>query len=274
MNMLRRRLLPLLLFCLPLAAEAQAQANCPPGAPRIVSQAPYATLALDWLGLGDCIVGVSRYDERDLPRTGGVLDPDADTIALLEPQLLIAPDWIGAAAWQAVAPAGAKALRVGGFRGMAEVEAMLRDIGRAAGLADADARADGFAAAWRTAARRVDGRGRRVLLLSACGEAPYSYGRGTTLHELFTATGFRVAADHDSIRNFEPGRPEGDVAGWIARIRPDLIFAFKNRLDEACNAHVARPGIAIVPLEGQYFTHPGPALLEGLEQLRRTMAAD
>lgn len=268
--MATRRLL--LAFLLAIAATGAA-AGPPPACPRIVSQAPYITAALDWLGLGGCVVGVSRYDERELPRTGGVLDPDADTLALLEPGLMIAPDWIEAAAWQAAAPAGARALRVGGFKGMGEVETMLRDIGRAAGLADADARADQFTAAWRAAARRVDGRGRRVLLLSACGEAPYSYGRGTTLHELFTAAGFRVAADHDSIRNFLPGTADGDVAGWIAGLKPDLIFAFKNRLDEACNAHLAKPGIAIVPLEGRHFTHPGPALLEGLEELRRTIAA-
>ncbi|MEW6165847.1 MAG: ABC transporter substrate-binding protein [Pseudomonadota bacterium] len=258
----------LLLSFLLLADPAWA-ADCP----RIVSQSPYITRALDWLGLERCIVGVSRYDPLDRPKTGGVIDPDVDTIALLEPQLMITSNWTQAATWQAAAQAsgGAVALRVDGFRGMSGVEAMLRDIGRAAGIADIDTRVERFAADWRAAASRVHGQNRRVLVLSACGEAPYSFGRGTTLHEVFTAAGFAVVADHDSIRNFRPGQPDGDVAAWIRERQPEFIFALKNRRDEACNAAIAMPGVPILPLDGPLFTHPGPDLLKGLEQLRETL---
>jgi len=240
--------------------------------PRIVSQSPYITRALDWLGLERCIVGVSRYDPLDRPKTGGIIDPDVDAIAQLEPQLMVTSNWTKAEVWQAAAQAsgGAAAMRVDGFRGMAGVEAMLRDIGRAAGVADIDARVERFAADWRAAAARVGGSGRRVLILSACGEAPYSFGRGTTLHELFTAAGFAVVADHDSIRNFPPGKPD-DVAAWIVARKPEYLFVLKNRRDEACNVAIAMPGIPILPLDGPLFTHPGPDLLKGLAQLRETM---
>lgn len=256
----------LLLSFLLLSGAVQA-ADCP----RIVSQSPYITRALDWLGLTPCIVGVGRYDTLDRPRTGGVIDPDVDAIALLDPQLMITSNWTKPETWQAAAPAGAKALRVDGFRGMAGVEAMLRDIGRAAGITDIEARVDAFAADWRAAAARVIGKGRRVLILSACGTAPYSFGRGTTLHELFTAAGFAVVADHDSIRNFHPDKPDGDVSAWIRERKPDYLFALKNRRDEACNVAIAMPGVPILPLDGPLFTHPGPDLLKGLEQLRQTM---
>ncbi len=256
-----------LILLLVLSLSAQATDACP----RIISQSPYITRALDWLGLAKCIVGVSRYDALDLPRTGGVIDPDADTIALLDPQLMITSNWTKAEVWRDAAPPGATALRVDGFRGMDGVEAMLREIGRAAGVVDIEARVARFAADWRAAAARVEGRGRRVLVLSACSEAPYSFGRGTTLHELFTSAGFNVVADHDSIRNFRPGTPDGDVAAWIASRRPDYIFTMKNRRDDACNAAIVQPGIPILPLDGPLFTHPGPGLLDGLEQLRQTM---
>ncbi len=259
---MRFLLLPLFL----LAATAQA-ADCP----RIVSQSPYITRALDWLGLTPCIVGVSRYDTLDRPRTGGVIDPDVDTIALLEPQLMITSNWTKPDVWEKAAPPGAKALSVDGFRGMAGVEAMLRDIGHAAGVPDIETRVDAFAAAWRAAAARVHGQGKRVLILSACGQEPYSFGRGTTLHEVFTAAGFAVVANHDSIRNFNPDRPDGDVAAWITARKPDYLFALKNHRDEACNAAIAMPGIPILPLEGPLFTHPGPDLLKGLELLRATL---
>lgn len=262
-----------LAFALLLALSLAAHAAAP--CPRIVSQSPYITRALAWFGLERCIVGVGRYDARDYPRlptTGGVIDPDADAIALLDPQLMITSNWTPAEVWQKAAPAGATALRVDGFRGMAGVEAMLREIGRAAGVADADARVARFAADWRAAAQRVPGKGRRVLVLSACGQAPYSFGRGTTLFELFSAAGFVVAADHDGIRNFHPDKPDGDVAAWIAARQPEYIFALKNNRDEACNLAIVKPGVPILPLEGAAFTHPGPALLDGLEELRRTMA--
>lgn len=255
-----------LLFSFLLLTGAAQAGDCP----RIVSQSPYITRALDWLGLERCIVGVSRFDTLDRPRTGGVIDPDVDAIALLEPQLMITSNWTKADAWEKAAPPGARTMRVDGFRGMAGVETMLRDIGRAAGIADIDARVARFAADWRAAATRVDGKGRRVLILSTCGEAPYSFGRGTTLHEVFTAAGFDVVADHDSIRNFRPDQPDGDVTAWIAARKPDYLFALKNRRDEACNVAIAMPGIPILPLDGPLFTHPGPDLLKGLEQLRQT----
>ncbi|GAB1394589.1 hypothetical protein MASR1M60_27530 [Rhodocyclaceae bacterium] len=256
----------LLLTFLLLTTAAQA-ADCP----RIVSQSPYITRTLDWLGLERCIVGVGRYDTLDRPHTGGVIDPDVDAIALLGPQLMITSNWTPADVWQKAAPPGAKALRVDGFRGMAGVEAMLHDIGHAAGIVDIDTRLERFAAEWRAAAKRVNGQGRRVLILSACGAAPYSFGRGTTLHEIFTAAGFEVVADHDSIRNFHPEKPDGDVAAWIAQRQPAYLFALKNRRDEVCNVAIAMPGIPILPLDGPLFTHPGPDLLKGLAQLREIM---
>lgn len=262
------RLLFLLLTLAALSVQADQK---DPDCPRIVSQSPYITRALVWLEVERCIVGVSRYDEKDLPRTGGVIDPDVDAIALLEPQLMITSNWTKEEVWRAAAPPGATALRVDGFRGMTGVENMLRNIGRAAGIKDVDARVNRFAADWRVAAQRVGGNGRRVLILSACSNKPYSFGRGTTLHEIFTAAGFTVVADHDSIRNFGPDKPSGDVAAWIKERQPDYLFALKNRRDEACNVAIAMPGIPILPLDGQLFTHPGPELLKGLEQLRQTM---
>ncbi|MDD5248731.1 MAG: hypothetical protein PHY45_07085 [Rhodocyclaceae bacterium] len=267
-----RALYAVLVACL-LALAARPAPAAAAGCPRIVSQSPYITHALEWLGLGQCIVGVSRYDARELPQTGGVIDPDADSIALLEPELMIAPDWTAADVWQAAAPKGAVALRVGGFRGMAEVEAMLRDIGRAAGLADIDARVDRYAVAWRAAVAQVGGQGRRVLVLSACSGAPYSFGRGTTLYELFSRAGFDVVADHDSIRNFGVDGPPGELPRWLDALHPDIIFVLKSRRDEACNAAIVRPGIAIVPLDGEHFIHPGPDLLMGLRDLRAAIQA-
>jgi hypothetical protein len=40
--------------------------------------------------LASSLVGISRYDRGESPRTGGVFDPDAAAIAALRPDLLVA----------------------------------------------------------------------------------------------------------------------------------------------------------------------------------------
>ncbi|HEX8962883.1 MAG TPA: hypothetical protein VF801_07750 [Rhodocyclaceae bacterium] len=253
-----------LLLAACLAAALPATAACP----RIVSQSPYVTYALEWMGRSDCIVGVSRYDSRDLPRTGGVMDPDADMIALLDAQLIVTSDWAKPETWQAAVPRGARLLRVGGFDSMAGVETMLREIGQAAAVPDIDARVERFAADWRAAAARIDGGGRRVLLVSACTGTPYSFGRGTTLFDLFSRAGFTVAETAAKIHQLPPDQ----LARWVDQVKPDLVFAFSNRWDAACNAALARPGIRVVPLDGELFYHPGPRLIEGLAQLQERIS--
>lgn len=257
-----------MVLCLAGSAGLVQAAECP----RIVSQSPYISHALDWLGLKQCIVGVSRYDKLAQARTGGVIDPDAKAIAAVKPDLVIFSEWTGAAAAQVATPPGAVALRVGGFKGMAGVDAMLRNIGRAAGVADIDQRVAGFDAAWHAAAK-MDSRQRRVLALSACGSAPYSYGKGTTVFELLSEAGFEVVADHDSIRNFQPGTPDGDVAAWISERKPDLVLALQEHSAAACNPAIAKPGIPILPLTAEYFTNPGPDLIKGLDELRQKIGA-
>lgn len=260
------RLILCLLLCFTGVAGA-ADTACP----RIVSQSPYITHALRWLGLESCIVGVGRYDTLALPHTGGILDPDAAAIANLKPQLLLTSDWITAEAWQAVAPAGARAMRVGGFRSMAEVEAMLRDIGHAAGVKDTDARVERFAADWRTAAQNIDGHGRRVLLLSACGAVPYSFGRQTHLRDLFAAAGFAPVETHEKLRHLRPGEAIETIPQLVSATRPELMVVFVNNRSESCNALLGETTVPIVAIDGEGFMQPGPGLLDALAQLKEAL---
>jgi iron complex transport system substrate-binding protein len=62
---------------------------------RIISLAPSLTETLFALGLGDRVVGVTRYcahpaEVLDLPRIGGHLDPNFEAIVSLEPDLVVA----------------------------------------------------------------------------------------------------------------------------------------------------------------------------------------
>lgn len=62
---------------------------------RIVTVAPALTELLFELGVGDRVVGVSRYDDvpesvKALPKVGGFLDPNVEAIVALRPDLVLA----------------------------------------------------------------------------------------------------------------------------------------------------------------------------------------
>jgi iron complex transport system substrate-binding protein len=70
-------------------------ASGPPKQPRrILALAPNAVEVIFALGAGDRVVGVSRYtvyppEALQLPRIGGLQDPDLETIVALDPDLVI-----------------------------------------------------------------------------------------------------------------------------------------------------------------------------------------
>lgn len=257
--MTRRALVLVLLWSMAPAVEAAC--------PRIVSQSPYITYTLDWLGLKDCIVGVSRYDTLDRPRTGGILDPDKDAIAVLKPDLMFTANWIDADAWQAAAPTGAKAVRLDGFRSMRQVEENLNTIAKASGQPKAKARAVVFPKAWREKAKAVHGNGRRVLLLSACSGAPYTFGPDTWLHDLFSEAGFTNVETHPRLRHLRVENPVAALDDLIGKLRPAFVIVFERKYSDQCAAILPRTGVRIIALDGEQFLHPAPVLLDGLDTL-------
>ena len=60
--------------------------------PRIVSLAPSATATLDALGVADRVVGVTAHCDLDRPTVGGWLNPDYETVADLDPDLICTSD--------------------------------------------------------------------------------------------------------------------------------------------------------------------------------------
>lgn len=253
-----RHLLGGLLLVLALPAAA----TCP----RIVSQSPYITHALEWLGRGDCIVGVSRYDKRELPRTGGVKDPDLGAIAALNPALIIVSKGTDPALLDLFEP-DARIVQVDGFDSMAGTEAMLLILAEAAGVPDAPARVEGYAREWRARAAAVQGGGKRVLVVSACSAQPYSFGRGHMVGDAFAHAGFEVVDTAERIRHLRPGEEIPGIVAAIERFQPELLVSLTPDNAEHCSAELGLVSVPIVALEGRHFFHPGPALLTGLAQL-------
>ena len=237
--------------------------------PRIISQSPYITHTLDWLGLKQCIVGVSRYDSLDAPNTGGVRDPDAEIIATLEPDILFTSDWTDPAILDDVTPTGSRAYRLGGFDSMAQIEQNLETIVQAVNRPELTPRIAAFSRQWHAAASQLAANGRRVLLLSSCSGSGYSFGRNTWLYDLFTHAGFEVVETHKEIRHLRPGNPIEDVSKLLNRFQPDTLFIFERTAKNSCNILMPETPLNIVTLEGELFLHPAPVLLDGLDRLRQ-----
>ena len=94
-------ILPALFFCLGCSSPTPEPSPEPASAPsRIVSTAPSITEILYTLGLGDRVVGVSRFCEyppqaKEKTNVGGFLDPNLEVLVGLKPDLVILLDSAG-----------------------------------------------------------------------------------------------------------------------------------------------------------------------------------
>lgn len=254
----------LLLFTLLLSFAASADE---PACPRIISQSPYITKSLQWLGLEQCIVGASRYDRLKLPHTGGVMDPDGEAIDALMPDLIFTSNWTKPEVLEAVTPEGARAFRLQGFESMQQIEENLLIIGKAAELTDIDTRIKTFHQQWQNTVRKMDGNGKKVLLLSACSGSPYSFGKKRWLSDLFTHAGFVNVETTEKIRHIKPGEAVTTLNALINELEPELLFIFERQENKQCAFIKPKTPLTIINLDGEKFLHPAPVLLEGLTEL-------
>ncbi len=240
-----------------------AELDCP----RIISQSPYLTKSLQWLGLERCIVGVSRYDSLDLPHTGGVMDPDRDAIEALEPELIFTSNWTKEEVLKSATPEGARAFRLDGFGSMQQIEENLSLMGREAGLQEIEQRVAAFSKEWKNLAATIDGKGKKVLLLSACAGSPYSFGQKRWLSDLFTTAGFVNVETSEKIRHIKPGEEVTTLNALINELEPELLFIFERKQNKQCAFIKPKTPLTIINLDGEKFLHPAPVLLEGLAEL-------
>lgn len=249
------RLLALLLLIAALPAHA---GECP----RIVSQSPYITHTLQWLGLEPCIVGVSRYDHLPLPHTGGVMDPDGEALEALHPELWLVSARGGGEVAELLTPEGTRLLALGGFRSMAEVAENLLRIGEAAGMEDSAERAAAFEVQWRAEAARVGGEDLRALIITGCSGTPYAFGADTWLNELFRTAGFKTVDNGEGTRAVE------DLDALIEASGAERLFTF-GRGGDRCPYINPKRAIRVIHLEAEQFLHPAPVVIDGLISLRQ-----
>jgi ABC-type enterochelin transport system substrate-binding protein len=238
-----------------------------PECPRIISQSPYISDMLTYLGMEQCIVGVSRYSTRDLPRTGGILDPDAEAIDALMPDIIITSDWSKEETLKAATPKGAQVIRLKSFNKMEQLENNMTTIIKATNWQQATPKVKTFKTAWRNKVMQVNGSKKKVLLLSSCSGNAYSFGPNSRLYDLFTQAGFNVVETKEKIRHVRANEEIKHITGLLDRYQPDLLFIFERRLKKQCQMIAPKVPVKILSFDGRKFLHPTIEILEGLDLL-------
>lgn len=264
---MRRLLLLMCLLASPYLSAEPLSADCP----RLISQSPYLTEALLWMGRAECIVGVSRYDQLKRPKTGGVMDPDAQAVSRLKPDVFLTSTGTSQETLDMVLPEGAQGKRLGGFNSLQDMLLMMQAVAQASRMPQAPARLELFERAVRGRIALVPARQRKILLISACSGDPYSFGPQHYIGDVFARAGFTVLEDQPRIRHLRPDQPVPDILSLVELKQPDLIINFTRENAAACNAELGMVTTPVLHLRGENFFHPGPRLMDGLAELIQTL---
>ena len=251
---------------------------------RIVSTSPTVTETLFALGLGDRVVGVSRFCRYPpaaaaLPKIGSFLKPDVELIARLRPDLVIMHESHTATAERL------KALSIPYITvaraTLASVFSSIRDIGAATGAADrATVLVRDIEQQLARVRKSVAGRPpKRVLILVGRRTGALSdlvvAGRDTYLHELIGIAGGVNVLD-------DPALPEYPRISMetVIRLKPDVIIDAADMGEQIDNSRIKRTealwaaqplvkasGIRVNGVSEEAFVTPGPRVVDVARQL-------
>lgn len=248
---------------------------------RIVSLAPSLTEIVFLLGRGGSLVGVTRFcnvpaEASVLPRIGGVTDPDVERIVALSPDLVLCTtDGNPREKVRTLEEMGIPCFAVA----PQNLGAVLTAIERLGVLLGDTVRGRAEAASLRKRAERAraaaSGAGiapPRVLFVVST--APIiAAGEETFMDELVRLAGGRNAATRFSGRY-----PRLSVEDLVAA-RPDVIFVagmagverFPPEVTRWKEVPAFRDG-AVITLDGDLVTRPGPRLVTALERVSAALA--
>ena len=246
---------------------------------RVVSLAPSLTEIVFLIGRGRSLVGVTRFCNvpaaaSRLPKIGGVSDPDVERIVALSPDLVLCTtDGNPRDKVRALEEMGIPCFAVA----PQDLEAVFTAIDRLGNLLGAADRGRVEADALRRRAqlaRSSSDDAEKPAVLFVVSIAPIiAAGGGTFMDELVRLAGGRNAA-----ARFSGRYPRVSVEGLVAA-RPDVIFVAGMSSVERFPPEVTRwkevPAFrngAVITLEGDLVTRPGPRLVTALEQVSAALA--
>ena len=246
---------------------------------RVVSLAPSLTEIVFLLGRDGSLVGVTRFCNvpaaaSGLPKIGGVSDPDVERVVALSPDLVLCTtDGNPRDKVRSLEEMGIPCFAVA----PQDLEAVFTAIERLGVLLGAADRGLAEAGALRRRARLASPSSRNVEKPSALfvvSTAPIiAAGEGTFMDELVRLAGGRNAA-----ARFSGRYPRLSVEDLVAA-RPDVIFVAGMAGVERFPPEVARwkevPAFrdgAVITLDGDLVTRPGPRLVTALERVSAALA--
>lgn len=229
--MILRAALIATLVAVTACTEAGAPADDPVHYSRIVTLAPHLAELAYAAGAGDRLVGVSAYSDypaeaASLPVVSDAFTVDREQLALLEPDLLLA--------WESGMPASTISnLRAAGFRvevirtrGLDDIAAALRRIGRLAGTeAPGDAAASQFADQIERLRDAHAGKRRLSVFFQVSEQPLYTINADHYISELLDLCG-----GNNVFAGLDEFAPNVDVEAVIAR-RPEVILASAAQTD-------------------------------------------
>jgi iron complex transport system substrate-binding protein len=254
---------------------------------RIVSLVPATTEMLFAMGAGNRIAGVSNYDRfppeaARLPKVGGLLDPDVETLLSLKPDLVIVYDT------QADLKRQLERAQVPMYhyahRGLPDITETMRALGARIGAKTAaDAAATRIEQQLAAVGRRVAGRSRPSTLLV--------FGREQgTMRRVHASGGYgflhdvlELAGGTDVLNDLHKQSVEMSTEMILTR-RPEVILElhYGDSLKPAAmdaerlvwNALPSLPAVRnkrVYLLAGDEFVVPGPRIVVAAERFARTL---
>lgn len=225
---------------------------------RVVTLAPSLTEVVLDLGLGARLVGVTRYDDakevEGLPRVGGFLDPSAERILALRPDLLVVqPSPGNRGVIERLAKLGVPVLVVP-LENLQEIQGAIASIAEALGEAEAGRALQGRIRSGLQALSSRAAAGEKVDALVVYGWSPLVVaGPGSYADELLALVGGQNAAA--SMKGAFPTLPHEVALAMNPTVVIDATAAhgggapplgWKDRTHAARSEALARPGPRVV----------------------------
>ncbi len=236
---------------------------------RVISLAPSLTDMMVAMGKTDLLVGVTRYDHAPevaaLPRVGGFIDPSAEAVLALRPDLLLwITDGSAAPAVQRIASLGVPVLALP-VENVAGVKTSLRAVGRALGDPAAGERVVGEIERAVAAARVRAAEGPSVRVLFVVGREPLVVaGPGSYPDELLRLAGGENVV-HDT-RAWPVYPLERAVADDPALVIDAAVLEPPVGIDRLAAIPAVRRG-DVCRLTGDAALRPGPRLVKALPEI-------
>lgn len=233
---------------------------------RVVSLLPSLTETVCALGACERLVGVDRYSNfparvEGLPRMGGGLDPQVESIVAARPDLVLI-----ASSSPAVARLRALGLTVAALepRQYADARRVLEQVGLLLGVGDAPRVWAGIEAGVQAAARELPARARGQRVYFEVNEAPYAAGEASFIGETLALLELRNIVPR-AMGPFPRINPE-----FVVRADPDLVMVGDTKFTGMAQRpgwsglRALRTGHVCVfdPAQSDLLVRPGPRMAE------------